>query len=225
MDEIAFTDTPASPRKRRRTDTSRDDGDDPESRDGQKDKDKKQRPMGELSKVEPDEFWERMSFRQECVAGAVTVFFAMGISVPEDCMPSPRPSPLAPQPGQVPRSMNRRILSTLLNGVEFSTTERARKATELIEGTVRGLCEGLAPQLPSSKLKNQSSELTHDSLVPPLPRTPPRRTVGLPPMDDIAEPVRRARGDLGNIQGAYIWLNHRKQSLATTESHYRWYND
>ena len=186
MDEIAFTDTPASPRKRRRTDTSRDDGDDPDSRDGQKEKDKKQRPMGELSKVEPDEFWERMSFRQECVAGAVTGFFAMGISVPEDCMPSPRPSPLAPQPGQVPRSMNRRILSSLLNGVEFSTTERARKATELIEGTVRGLCEGLAPQLPPSKSKNQSAEVTQDSLAPPLPRTPPRRTVGLPPMDDIS---------------------------------------
>lgn len=186
MDEIAFTDTPASPRKRRRTDTSRDDGDDPESRDGQKEKDKKQRPMGELSKVEPDEFWERMSFRQECVAGAVTGFFAMGISVPEDCMPSPRPSPLAPQPGQVPRSMNRRILSSLLNGVEFSTTERARKATELIEGTVRGLCEGLAPQLPPPKSKNQSAEVTQDSLVPPLPRTPPRRTAGLPPVDDIS---------------------------------------
>ena len=187
MDEIAFTDTPASPRKRRRTDTSRDDGDDLESRDGQKEKDKKQRPMGELSKVEPDEFWERMSFRQECVAGAVTGFFAMGISVPEDCMPSPRPSPLAPQPGQVPRSMNRRILSSLLNGVEFSTTERARKATELIEGTVRGLCEGLAPQQPPpSKSKSQSAEVTQDSLVPPLPRTPPRRTVGLPPVDDIS---------------------------------------
>ncbi|KAF8490802.1 histone acetylation protein-domain-containing protein [Russula emetica] len=164
MDEIAFTDTPASPRKRRRTDTSRDDRDDPESRDGQKEKDKKQRPMGELSKVEPDEFWERMSFRQECVAGAVTGFFAMGISVPED----------------FPRSMNRRILSSLLNGVEFSTTERARKATELIEGT------GLAPQLPPSKSKNQGAEVTQDSLVPPLPRTPPRRTVGLPPVDDIS---------------------------------------
>lgn len=35
---------------------------------------------GELSKVSPDEFWERMSFRQECVAGAITGFFALGIS-------------------------------------------------------------------------------------------------------------------------------------------------
>lgn len=142
--------------------------------------------MGELSKVRPDEFWERMSFRQECVAGAVTGFFSMGISVPEDCMPSPRPSPLAPQPGQVPRSMNRRILSSLLTGVEFSTLERARKATGVIEGTVRGLCEGLAPKLPPPKSKNQSAEVTQDLLVPPLPQTPPRRTVGLPPADDIS---------------------------------------
>lgn len=186
MDEIAFTDTPASPRKRPRTDTPRDDGDEPTSRDGEKEKDRKGRPMGELSKVGPDEFWERMSFRQECVAGAVTGFFAMGISVPENRMPSPRPPPLAPQPGQVPRSMNRRILSSLLTGVEFSTQERARKATELIEGAVRGLCEGLAPKLPLPKSKTQSAEATQDLLVPPVPRTPPRRTVGLPPADDIS---------------------------------------
>jgi regulator of Ty1 transposition protein 109 len=150
-----------------------------------KDKDRKDRAMGELNKVQPDEFWERMSFRQECVAGAVTGFFAMGISLPEDRMPSPRPPPLAPQPGQVPRSMNRRILSTLLTGVEFSTPERARKATDLIEGTVRGLCEGLAPQLPIPKSKHQSAEAKQDQLAPPLPRTPPRRTTGLPP-DDIS---------------------------------------
>ncbi|KAH9969927.1 histone acetylation protein-domain-containing protein [Russula dissimulans] len=167
MDEIAFTDTPVSPRKRARTDAPREGGDG-------------------TDKVEPDEFWERMSFRQECVAGAVTGFFAMGISVSEDRMPSPRPSPLAPQPGQVPRSMNRRILSTLLTGVEFSTPERARKATELIEGTVRGLCEGLAPKLPLPKSKAQSAEGTPDLLVPPVPRTPPRRRVDLPPVNDVS---------------------------------------
>ena len=187
MDEIAFTDTPASPRKRPRMDPPREDGDDVACREGEREKDRKGRPMGELSKVEPDEFWERMSFRQECVAGAVTGFFSMGISVPEDRMPSPRPPPLAPQPGQVPRSMNKRILSSLLTGVEFSTVERARKATDLIEGTVRGLCEGLAPKLPLPKSKNQSAaDGTQDLLVPPLPLTPPRRTVGLPAADEIS---------------------------------------
>jgi regulator of Ty1 transposition protein 109 len=83
--------------------------------------------------------------------------------------------------------MNKRILSSLLTGVEFSTVGRARKATDLIEGTVRGLCEGLAPKLPLPKSKNQSAaDATQDLLVPPLPRTPPRRTVGLPPADDIS---------------------------------------
>jgi regulator of Ty1 transposition protein 109 len=186
MDEIAFTDTPVSPRKRTRTDPPQD-GDRPQSREGAKEREKKEvNPKGELGKVGPDEFWERMSFRQECVAGAVTGFFAVGVSVPEHRMPSPRPPPLAPQPGQVPRAMNRRILSSLLTGVEFSTPERARKATELIEGAVRGLCEGLAQQLPTPKSKNQSADATQDSLAPPLPKTPPRRTVGLPAVDDIS---------------------------------------
>lgn len=186
MDEIAFTDTPVSPRKRARTDPPQD-GDGPQSREGAKGREKKEaRPKGELGKVGPDEFWERMSFRQECVAGAVTGFFALGVSVPEHRMPSPRPPPLAPQPGQVPRAMNRRILSSLLTGVEFSTPERAHKATELIEGAVRDLCEGLAQQLPAPKPKNQSADATPGSLAPPLPKTPPRRTVGLPAVDDIS---------------------------------------
>ncbi|KAI9463804.1 histone acetylation protein-domain-containing protein [Russula earlei] len=186
MDEIAFTDTPVSPRKRPRTDTPRDTGDGPESQDRERDKDKKDLPMGELGKVGLDEFWERMSFRQECVVGAVTGFFSIGISVSEDRVPSPRPSPLAPQPGQVPRSMNRRILSTLLTGVEFSTPERARKATDLIEGTVRGLCEGLAPKLPPPRSKNQNAEATRDFLAPSLPKTPPRRRSDLPPVNDVS---------------------------------------
>ena len=186
IDEIAFTDIPVSPRKRARTDQSQD-VDRPQSREEAKEREKKEvHPKGELGKVGADEFWERMSFRQECVAGAVTGFFALGVSMPENCMPSPRPPPLAPQPGQVPRAMNRRVLSSLLTGVEFSTPERARKATELIEGAVRGLCDGLAQKLPTPKSKNQSTDATQDSLAPPLPKTPPRRTVGLPAVNDIS---------------------------------------
>ncbi|KAI0287976.1 histone acetylation protein-domain-containing protein [Russula brevipes] len=62
MDEIAFTDTPVSPRKRPRTSAPRFDGDDPARRDGEnlkdQDKDRKGRAMGELNRVKPDEFWE-----------------------------------------------------------------------------------------------------------------------------------------------------------------------
>ncbi|KAI0301151.1 histone acetylation protein-domain-containing protein [Multifurca ochricompacta] len=187
MDEIAFTDTPISPRKRARTSATRD-GVDLEPREGEKEREREKgaRPRGELSKVCPDEFWERMSFRQECVTGAVTGFFSLGVSLPEHRMPSQRPPPLAPQPGQVPRAMNRRILSSLLTGVEFSTTERARKATDLIESAVRGLCEGLAPKLPGPKSKNQCPEGAQGSLTPLLPQTPPKRTVGLPAIDDAS---------------------------------------
>lgn len=73
MDEIAFIDTPASPWKCRHT--SLDDGGDPEYRGREKEKDKKGHRMGGLSKVGPDEFWERMFFRQECIAGAATGLF------------------------------------------------------------------------------------------------------------------------------------------------------
>ena len=188
MDEIAFTDTPVSPRKRVRTDPPHDGDRSQSSAEVMKEREKGEvRPKGELGKVDPDEFWERMSFRQECVAGAVTGFFAVGVSVPEKRMPSPRPPPLAPQPGQVPRAMNRRVLSSLLTGVEFSTPERAHKATELIEGTVRGLCDGLAQRLPIPKSKNQCADATQNTLAPPpLLKTPPRRTVGLPSVDDIS---------------------------------------
>ncbi|KAI0055859.1 hypothetical protein BV25DRAFT_1921481 [Artomyces pyxidatus] len=178
MDEIALTDRAASPRKRARTETGRDakerqDAGEPKA------PPKVERPKGELSRVAPDEFWERMSFRQECVAGAVTGFFAVGFSAPR--REETKPSPLAPEAGQVPRAMKRRVLTTLLTGTEFSTVERARKGTEIIESAIRGLCEGLAahPRPPSS------SASAGPSLAVP-PRTPPRRTATLPSVDDVS---------------------------------------
>ena len=89
MDEIAFTDTPASPRKRPRMDPPREDGDDAACREGEREKDRKGRPMGELSKVEPDEFWERMSFRQECVAGTGRMYTAPSRSAIPRCRRNP----------------------------------------------------------------------------------------------------------------------------------------
>lgn len=129
----------------------------------EKEKEKDKSPPGELKTVTPAEFWERMSFRQECIAGAVTGFFVAGFSAPSPHPPPSttshsssskpvssvsKPSPLAPQPGQVPVAMNKRILTSLMTGNEFSTVEAARKATEVIEGAIRGLCENLSSLLP-----------------------------------------------------------------------------
>jgi len=101
---------------------------------------------GELDQVSPDEFWERMSFRQECIAGAVTGFFALGVtstSGPSSITVS-LPSPLAPQPGQVAPRLVRRVVSSLMTGHEFSTTERSIRATQVLEDAIKGLCEGIA---------------------------------------------------------------------------------
>ncbi|KAF7346201.1 hypothetical protein MSAN_01847000 [Mycena sanguinolenta] len=106
---------------------------------------KEERILGELGKVSADEFWERMSFRQECVAGAVTGFFVVGISCPSSSRSLSGTSPLAPSPGQVSCQLIKRVLSSLMTGLEFSTVERSIKATETLEGAIRGLCEGLAP--------------------------------------------------------------------------------
>ncbi|KAF5315403.1 hypothetical protein D9619_007313 [Psilocybe cf. subviscida] len=107
-------------------------------------------PLGELGKVTPDEFWERMSFRQECIAGAITGFFTVVVSSPSTNTPSTHlpPNPLTPQPGQVPAKLNKRIMKILLEGVEFSTFESAAKSTQTIESAIRGLCDGVPPVLP-----------------------------------------------------------------------------
>ncbi|THV05230.1 hypothetical protein K435DRAFT_773954 [Dendrothele bispora CBS 962.96] len=171
--------------------------------DAKNDSKKDDPPQGELGKVTPDEFWERMSFRQECVAGAVTGFFTLGMTVlrennnKEDndgdgnTPLKSSVSPLAPQPGQVSSKVNKRVITSLMTGVEFSTRERAVRATEIVEGTIRGLCEGIstipAPiiqasqtrrvSIPSSSEDRKTPERESSSslLVPLPPRTPPPR--------------------------------------------------
>ncbi|KAJ4482236.1 histone acetylation protein-domain-containing protein [Lentinula aciculospora] len=202
MDEIAYTTGPkgikSPPRKRARAASSTSHGedhrldvavsndgdDDGERRDSHIEKD--DRPLGELQKVSVDEFWERMSFRQECVAGAVTGFFALGVaSFPIDSDERYAVSPLSPQHGQVSSKMNKRVITSLMTGVEFSTRERAIRATELIESTIRGLCEGISvvpvpiihaprPRPPTSSSERNPITAEHDSFLAP-PRTPPPR--------------------------------------------------
>ncbi|TFY59048.1 hypothetical protein EVJ58_g6023 [Rhodofomes roseus] len=111
MDEIAHTtnaDGVSSPkRKRRKTGGSR-----PEPPSDDEDED---RGRGELNKVSPEEFWERMSFRQECISGVVTAFFVVALSSPRnhEQLTISAPSPLAPQPGQVSSKMVRRVIRPL----------------------------------------------------------------------------------------------------------------
>ncbi|KAH8824918.1 histone acetylation protein-domain-containing protein [Flagelloscypha sp. PMI_526] len=103
------------------------------------------RPLGRLSRVGTDEFWERMSFRQECVAGQVTGFFTLIVSSSSRSPALAAPPPIQSQPGQVSSQLIKRVLSSLMTGVEFSTIERAVKATETIEGAIKGLCDGVGP--------------------------------------------------------------------------------
>lgn len=171
-------------------------------RKGDRDDSEAQKPAGELARVAPDEFWERMSFRQECVSGAVTGFFVLALSAPRRPAPSglSAPSPLAPRPGQVSAQVNRRVLASLMKGNEFSTRERAVRATETIEQAIRGLCEGgddgddapvahassgaaatdgpAATPSDPARARTPEAEAESASLAPPRtpPRTPPPRT-------------------------------------------------
>jgi regulator of Ty1 transposition protein 109 len=192
MDEIAYTATgdgiKSPARKRSRTSSNAGEGFPPdtqevEEKDGHSGKEG--RPLGELTKVSPDEFWERMSFRQECIAGAVTGFFTMGMSCLSRREGSPA-SPLAPQPGQVSSQINKRVMTSLLTNVEFSTVDRAIRATETLENAIKGLCEGITPTHSHTssavnlrKLDRRTPERETSSqatlLAPPV--TPPPRIV------------------------------------------------
>ncbi|KAH0831918.1 histone H3-K56 acetyltransferase [Lanmaoa asiatica] len=135
-----------------------------------------------LKKVSVEEFWERMSFRQECIAGAVTGFFVMATSSPT---PTPRsePSPLAPLPGQVSSQMMKRVLTSLMTGYEFPTVERAVWSTRVLEEAIKGLCDGLkivqCPVIAQSPgdSHRRTPERGASSLAPP--ETPPPRLRGM----------------------------------------------
>jgi regulator of Ty1 transposition protein 109 len=86
-----------------------------------------------------EEFWERMSFRQECIAGAVTGFFVIGVSAtstPASTLSTSEVSPLAPQAGQVSSQINKRVLTSLLTAHEFPSVEKAVWSTKVIEDSI-----------------------------------------------------------------------------------------
>ncbi|KZV73692.1 hypothetical protein PENSPDRAFT_749925 [Peniophora sp. CONT] len=207
MDELAHADTvnerDASPVKKKPRLEKKDEAE-VQRRKREKEKEESKGPRGELARVQADEFWERMSFRQECVAGAVTGFFAVvfTLATPSDTSADASssvntatpvskqdtPNPMQPRPGHVPRHINERVLKLLSTGVEFSTTERARKGTEVVESSLKGLCEGIASRPPNSSAAparprvDASGQLLPAQSLPhdDPPSTPTRRAVALP---------------------------------------------
>jgi regulator of Ty1 transposition protein 109 len=154
----------------------------------------KDAPLGELNKASADEFWERMSFRQECVSGAITGFFAVGIKSVEDG----EMATAALGPGLVSPQMIKRVLASLTTGVEFSTAERAARATETLESTIKRLCEGIgAVHTPivsggRAATERQTPEREQDPPAPAPPSTPPRPRPG----------AQRAETEEGSPEGS-----------------------
>ncbi|PPR05365.1 hypothetical protein CVT24_007980 [Panaeolus cyanescens] len=142
LDEIAYTtdgDIKSPQKKRQKMDKVQD----KREESGAIEKKDDTKALGELGKVSADEFWERMSFRQECVAGAMTGFF----TVIGACAGryGRKESGLAPQAGQVSSALNKRVMTNLVTGSEFSSRERAIRSTESLETSIKGLCQGLIP--------------------------------------------------------------------------------
>lgn len=135
-----------------------------------------------LKKVSVSEFWERMSFRQECIAGAVTGFFVMAVSsISSPSLPRSEPSPLAPQPGQVSPHLIKRVLTSLMNGHEFPSVERAAWSTKVLEESIKGLCDGLRPGPVVNVCTNSDNSgrrTPERSVTLGPPQTPPPRLVG-----------------------------------------------
>ncbi|KAF5360579.1 hypothetical protein D9756_004773 [Leucocoprinus leucothites] len=225
MDEIAYTtggEVKSPVRKRARTATSVDESRQREERDKdngkEKEKEKDDRPLGELGKVTADEFWERMSFRQECVAGAVTGFFTLVVSTKADPVHVGKTvlSPLEPQTGQVSAQINKRVLTALTTGVEFSTAERAIKATETLENTIKRLCDGISSTGGQQHLHGGRSstpeprERSNSTLLVP-PRTPPRNdkqqvVIEVTP-NPFPEPVASLETYQSHIYGS-VWVRN-----------------
>lgn len=177
MDEIAHTtnsDVIKSPVRKRAKKTADEDVHEVEKKESSR--------TGELEKVTPGEYWERMSFRQECVAGIVTGFFAMGYASPP-AREGIEGLGFAPQPGQVSSNITKRVMNSLMTGMEFSTFERAVRGTEMLEAAIKGMCEGISvgvevdPPRPRQEPRQKTPEPTerYDHLAVP-PRTPPRGT-------------------------------------------------
>ncbi|GJJ13503.1 hypothetical protein Clacol_007757 [Clathrus columnatus] len=121
------------------------------------------RPKSDLDSVSTTEFWERMSFRQECAQGAVTGFFvavfAQKYISDEKPISNSESSPSMLVDGTVPHTVLKRVMTSLVTGVEFATTERSYKSTQTIQTAIKGLCDGLKDTSSSTSDGEKSSIL------------------------------------------------------------------
>ncbi|KAI5986217.1 hypothetical protein EDD15DRAFT_2390001 [Pisolithus albus] len=163
-----------------------------------------------LKKVSVSEFWERMSFRQECIAGAITGFFVMAVSSssPQTVARS-EVSPLAPQPGQVAPQLIKRVLASLMTGHEFPSVDRAAWSTKVLEESIRGLCDGLGT-VPAANIggnvAGSDRSTPEPTLTSSMPQTPPPRLVRVkhPVVDASPNPFPEPATSL-ETYNAYIY--------------------
>lgn len=94
-----------------------------------------------LAAVSAKEFWERMGFRQECALGAVTAFF---VAMFEDTNTPANRSESKILKEYVPLPTHTRIMQSLMNHA-FSTPEKAIRSTQMLESSIRTLCDGVVP--------------------------------------------------------------------------------
>src|SRR5258706_5150000 len=111
-----------------------------------------------LESVSIEEFWERMTFRQECSLGAVVAFFV--VYVHTSPIPQLPPDGAASLPGSATEPLPKRLelppgqvvsLLAKLNSLDFGTTEKSVQSTALLQQGILAAAKGyvvLADGLP-----------------------------------------------------------------------------
>ncbi|CAE6423619.1 unnamed protein product [Rhizoctonia solani] len=143
-----------------------------------------------LSAVSAKEFWERMGFRQECALGAVTAFF---VALFEDSETSFKPdSKIGDE--YTPLPTHTRIMQSLMNHA-FSTPEKAVRSTQLLETSIRTLCDGVVTGEAETESSNSSfyHAHIHKSVTNHNPPLVPRDNVALPIPVNVLQVKRKVR--------------------------------
>ena len=145
LDELVAEISP-SDKSPTRTKSRHDDKDRPRTRkerDAAEDEAERRISHAALGRVSPEEFWERIGFRQECASGDVTGFFTLkstSTSMPEPKSTTgsdPHPDP-PPSPYDLPHAIVERIHTALLN-LDFGTREAALEGSAIWSKSVRAI--------------------------------------------------------------------------------------